>query len=252
MNESNTTKNNTITIKFADVIVSVDFIFDKTINYFTKYITTEPAQFHIISTRENLKKQYDSWLKSATKEEKSVGITKYALELAAVHYQISEQIIKRGYLLFHGSALAVDGNSYIFTAPSGTGKSTHASLWREYLGDKVTMVNDDKPYLFYKNNKTHACGTPWDGKHRLSKDISLPVKAICILERGEKNHIEEITPDEAFETMFKQSLHFDTVENEEIVLNVIDQVMRSVRFYRLTCNMELEAAKAAYEKLILS
>ncbi len=251
MNDLTTTKNNTITIRFADVTVSVDFVFKKTINFFTKYITTEPAKYHITSTKESIQKQYDEWLKIATEEEKAAGITKYTLEYASVHYQISEILLDEGYLLFHGSALAVDGNVYIFTAPSGTGKSTHAALWRELLGDKVTMVNDDKPYLICRDNKVYACGTPWDGKHRLSNDVMLPVKAICRLKRGETNHIEPITLTQAFDTIYRQILQFDTEEQLKKVLELLAQIIHGVSFYKLTCNMELQAAKVAYEALVL-
>ena len=69
------------------------------------------------------------------------------LETLAVYRQIAEAMPARDTLLFHGSALAADGVGYLFTAPSGTGKSTHARLWRELLGGRVRMINDDKPLL---------------------------------------------------------------------------------------------------------
>jgi serine kinase of HPr protein (carbohydrate metabolism regulator) len=58
--------------------------------------------------------------------------------------------------LFHGSAIAVDGVGYLFTAKSGTGKSTHARLWRELLGARAVMVNDDKPLLRVTEGRSAA------------------------------------------------------------------------------------------------
>ncbi len=58
--------------------------------------------------------------------------------------KLAESLLEYGVLLFHGSSVAVDGFGYIFAAQSGTGKSTHARLWRELLGERAVMVNDDK------------------------------------------------------------------------------------------------------------
>ena len=82
-----------------------------------------------------------------------------------------------------------DGFGYLFTAKSGTGKSTHARLCREIFGDGAVMVNDDKPLLRITKDGVIAYGTPWDGKHRLSTNTSVPLKGICILERATENHI---------------------------------------------------------------
>ena len=69
------------------------------------------------------------------------------LETLAVYRKICDQMPERDTFLFHCSAVAVDGKAYLFTAPSGTGKSTHTRLWREVFGDRAVMINDDKPLL---------------------------------------------------------------------------------------------------------
>lgn len=56
------------------------------------------------------------------------------------------------------------------------------------------MVNDDKPMLRVQNGEVTVFGTPWNGKHRLSRDLAVPVKALCLLERSETNFIERIQP----------------------------------------------------------
>ena len=68
------------------------------------------------------------------------------LELTVIHEKMTLALLPRDIFLMHGSALCMDDRAYIFTAPSGTGKSTHARLWREIYGDRVRMINDDKPY----------------------------------------------------------------------------------------------------------
>ena len=69
------------------------------------------------------------------------------LETLAVCRKIAERMPEYDTFLFHGSCIAVDGVGYLFTAKSGTGKSTHTRLWRELLDNRATMVNDDKPLI---------------------------------------------------------------------------------------------------------
>ena len=116
------------------------------------------------------------------------------LETLAVYRAIAEKMPYCDTVLFHGSCVAVDGEAYLFTAKSGTGKSTHARLWRELLGNKAVMVNDDKPLIRIDGSgRAVAFGTPWDGKHRLSSNIAVPLRAVCALERAADNSICEIS-----------------------------------------------------------
>lgn len=94
---------------------------------------------------------------------------------------------------FTCSAVALDGQAYLFTAPSGTGKSTHTRLWREVFGERAVMVNDDKPLIQVREDAIYVCGTPWNGKHNLDSNQKVPIKGICLLERGTVNHIETIS-----------------------------------------------------------
>lgn len=85
-------------------------------------------------------------------------------ETLAVYRKIAERLPEYGGFVFHGSAIAVDGQGYIFTAKSGTGKSTHARLWREMLGARAVMVNDDKPIIRVAEGAARVYGTHWDGR----------------------------------------------------------------------------------------
>ena len=88
------------------------------------------------------------------------------LEELAVYRKIAERMPVYDTFLFHGSAVAVDGWGYLFAAKSGTGKSTHARLWQQLLGDRLIYVNDDKPLIRITRQGALVCGTPYDGKHR--------------------------------------------------------------------------------------
>ena len=171
------------------------------------------------------------------------------LELTAVQRKFADMLFEQNALAFHGSVVAVDGQAYLFTAKSGTGKSTHTRFWRQEFGERAVMINDDKPLLQLKDGKVWACGTPWDGKHKLSTNTAVPLKAICILERGEENHIEPISPRQALPMLLQQSYRPQTPDGTANLLTLLDQLTASVRVYRLHCNLDPSAARVAYEGL---
>ena len=168
------------------------------------------------------------------------------LESLAVYRKICEAMVEYDTILMHGSVVAVDDQAFLFTAKSGTGKSTHTRFWREVFGERAVMVNDDKPLLKLTEDGVLACGTPWDGKHRLSSNVCLPLKAICVLERGEANEITRISPQEALPMVFQQTYR---PKNLGKYRELIDKLAGRVEFYRLRCNMTPEAAQVAYEAM---
>lgn len=177
-------------------------------------------------------------------------ITPVGLEFFAIQRQIVSCLSNQGVLFFHGSAICVDGRTYIFTAPSGTGKSTHSRLWREMLKyHDVVMINDDRPFLKVEDGHVTAYGSPWRGKEKLGCNMSAPVEAICSISQGSENTIREATPDEMFPIFYQQSLRPFDKEGTENYLHTLDVLTRSVRLYKLECNMSLEAARLSYETM---
>jgi hypothetical protein len=153
-------------------------------------------------------------------------------------------------LLLHGSCVAVDGMGYLFTAGSGTGKSTHTRLWRELLGERAVMINDDKPLIRAgADGAAMVYGTPWDGKHRLSTNTAVPLRAVCILERAAENAIRPIPAGEAYPMLLQQAYRpMDSMAMSK-TLTLIDSLATSVGLWRLGCNTDIEAARVAYEAM---
>ena len=170
------------------------------------------------------------------------------LEIVRIYKKISEYMPFWDTFMLHGSAIAVDGHCYVFSAKSGTGKSTHSRLWRDLLGNHAVMVNDDKPLIKIQENGIGIVyGTPWDGKHRLSSNTAVPLKSICLLERSEKNWIHEIDEREAFPMLLQQVYRPYTIEAMEKTIELVQRM--KVRFYRLGCNMDISAADLSYNKM---
>lgn len=168
------------------------------------------------------------------------------LESLAVYRKISEYLVHRDILLFHCSAIMVDGQALLFTAPSGTGKSTHAGIWRKVYGDRVTMINDDKPLIKVDSTGSTVYGTPWCGKHGRQNNISAPVKAVFVLSRGDSNKVHRITKGESFPIFLNQTYRSKAEDSMRRTLSLVNTFSSSVSIYSLQCNMEDEAAITAY------
>lgn len=168
------------------------------------------------------------------------------LETLALYRRIAEQAPFFDTILFHSSAIAVEGEGYLFTARSGTGKSTHTRLWMERFGERAVMVNDDKPLLRICEDSTTVYGTPWDGKHHLSCNLAVPVKAICLLQRAETNHIRQIRPEEAYAMLLQQTYRPQDPAALSRTLELLDRMIGQVRLFRLGCNQNPDAALVAY------
>ena len=204
------------------------------------YVTDGPASFIVHVTQRDI----DFERSRADRP----GYSDAYLEALAVYRKIAEKIPEYDTFLFHGSAIAVDGAAYIFTAGSGTGKSTHVRLWREMLGDRAVMVNDDKPLIkVFPDGTATVYGTPWDGKHHLSHNIAVPVQAVCILERAEENHIREISKSEALPMLLQQVYRPADPTALAKTLALIGRL--DVRLYRLGCNMDKCAAGVSYNAM---
>lgn len=225
---------------FADIPVSVSTVHENTHKLLNSYRTDSAPLFQIITNEHDIVAERRISLE--------VPSTSSAyLETLAVQRKLSEALIDYDTILFHSSALAVDGKGYLFAAVSGTGKSTHARLWREAFGDRVTMINDDKPFIHIGQDEVRVYGSPWDGKHHLSTNTSVPIKAICILTRDTTNHIERISADEAFSILLQQTYRSKDPVKMVRTVDLLIQMTKLVSLYRLGCNMNLEAAVVSYE-----
>ena len=171
------------------------------------------------------------------------------LETLAVYRKIAEKMPDYDTVLMHGSCVAVDGAGYLFTAKSGTGKSTHTRMWRELLGERAVMINDDKPLIRIMDDGAVIYGTPWNGKHRLGTNISVPLKAICILKRAEENTISPVSATDAYPVLLQQIYRPADPAAMQKTLVLIDKLTRNVKFWQLGCNISLEAAALAYQTM---
>lgn len=228
-------------IELAERKIEINCLHTQILSLCRDYESEGEADFTVTVTRRDI--EYER-----SKAEPGTWTDGY-METLAVYRKIAETMPKYDTVLFHGSCVAVNGSGYLFTARSGTGKSTHARLWREMLGELAVMVNDDKPLIRVKDGQATVYGTPWDGKHRLSRNMSVPLKALCLLSRAENNTIRRITAAEAYPLLLQQIYRPGDFNALEKTLALLDELMAAVPLFSLGCNMDIGAASLAYEAM---
>lgn len=234
---------NEFCIQLAGINIGVKVRFAVTRAICERYMTDEPPVTEIAVTHEDLQLEHSFY-----RRENPDGprVRSSFLEQQALYRKIAELMPQRSTILFHGSVVAVDGSAYLFTAPSGTGKSTHTALWRQLFGSRAVMVNDDKPLLQLTDNGVLACGTPWNGKHGLGEPISVPLRAICLLQRGQTNRIEPTTAQQLLPFLMGQCYRPVDPDSLRQTLTLMDELCSRIRLYELHCNTDIEAAKIAF------
>lgn len=227
----------------ADVIFSVRCCFTSTKLLCSSYLVEDSAQAQeaIVITKTDLDRER-AWVLRKDPQDRS---TVQAIESLALCRQLALRLPNYDSILFHCSALAFDGEGVLFTAKSGTGKSTHTRLWREMYGDRVVMINDDKPFLRITENGAAVYGSPWRGKHNLGTNTSAPVRAICVVCRGEDNRLERVSAREMFPLLLQQTYAPEDPVAMACTLALVDKLSKQVGLFRLYCNMDPEAAEVA-------
>ena len=239
------------TYKIADVVIEIQSLYEGIHSYCKHYRCDEPAELCISVAKEDIHYEQQKSEAECLMEGKEVIVFPEGyLESLSVYRKLADQLLDRDIFLFHGSAISVDDRAVLFTAKSGTGKSTHTKLWRDMFGERAVMINDDKPLLRVTDDGVVVYGTPWDGKHRISTNCKKPLEAICILERGEENQIRQISAREALPMLMQQSHRSADPAAVAKMLQVINKASSRVRFYRLKCNMDPEAAQVAYNAML--
>lgn len=177
------------------------------------------------------------------------GTTASEAESFGVANQFNKKIIRYGAMLVHSSALVLDGRAYLFSAASGVGKSTHTRLWLREYGDRVHIMNDDKPVVRMNGDGVTAYGTPFDGGSGIALNERCPLGAIIFIERGEDNSVRIPSDKEVIQLLYFQTAHMVGAKTAEAMLQNFDSLIRRTSFYVLTCNMEPEAARVMYRAL---
>ncbi len=155
-------------------------------------------------------------------------------------------LLRFGGMMLHSSAVEYEGRAYLFSGPSGMGKSTHARLWREAFGEGVCVFNDDKPALRRFDGKWFAYGTPWCGKDGINQNKKVPLAGICFLRRGKENAIRRLSAAEILPRLMAQTPHNLGPNAMDCLLTLVEKLIAEVPVFELHCLPDTDAARMSY------
>jgi hypothetical protein len=173
------------------------------------------------------------------------------LESICLYREIAEKLPEYDAFVFHGCVMAYNGGAYLFTARSGVGKTTHAKNWLSLYGDKVHVLNGDKPVIRIIDGTPYAAGTPWRGKENYGVNEMLPLRAIVFLDRGPINRVSEILPKDATVRLIKQVyLPQKSALSLTKTMRLSDKILSSVRLLHLECTKDEKSAEVSFNALV--
>lgn len=227
----------------ADLKVDIDFRYDFAKQRAREYYIGEDTALADIRLKAE-DSDFENYIKTFNRDD-----CLDEFEYVIIGNQFHRSILKFGGIMFHSSCVVADDTAYLFSADSGTGKSTHTALWLKLLGDIAYILNDDKPVIRMTQSGIFVYGTPFSGKTELNKNKKAPIGGICFLERGKKNAIKRIGVSEALPLFLAQTINKVNSDELETLLSVTDGVLGSVDIYKLSCNTDIEAAKVSYSAM---
>ena len=229
-------------IKIANNVLEINAFNEFTKRYCFGFLTDEKPDYTITMTKEDLENE------SSNSNNGQVYVNE---EISALYRKRADLLVEDGVVVFHSSAISVDGNGFLITARSGVGKSTHAKNLSDYIGESLKYINDDKPLLKVNDNDVIVYSTPWNGKERRGNNISAPLKAIFFLSRGETNSYRKIVnKEEIYIKMLSQIYLPKEKSKREKALIIADKLLKNVNFYEINVTKDIESAKMTYEEII--
>ncbi len=197
---------------------------------------------------------------SAGEPEIVVGGSAEALQAAQPHLSLDDceylttggsfyrQLLMHGGMLLHASAVVVDGFAYLFSAPCGTGKSTHTQMWlRSFPG--AYILNDDKPALRRQDGRWYAYGTPWSGKTSQNVNRRVPLGGICVLTRGPEDRIVPLAGPQAIHALLDQTARPAGPQPRIQLLELLSSLLEEVPVWKLECTPTQQAAQVSREAM---
>jgi hypothetical protein len=229
-------------IKIADLPVGISCTHPHLSDVCSEYLTDEAPLFSVGADEEHKEELRKFFLGS------SQVFSDAFLESVAVQEKVCAAVLDYDAAVFHAALISFDGQGIAFAAPSGTGKTTHIKLWQRLYGDRVEIINGDKPLFTLRSGRFFASGMPWCGKENWGCNKTVPLKAICFIDRAEHNLISPLEDNR--EIMSRLFLQLVMPEEHRLMVKYLDfanKLINTVPFYLLRCNMELSAAQTAHD-----
>ena len=231
----------TFRIKIANIVLEINAFYEVTKEYCKDFLSDEEPQWTITLTKEDLENELH------IREDGKVYASE---EISASYRKIADLFVEQDILVMHGSSFKVNNCAFIITARSGVGKSTHVNLLKQYLGDRFSYINDDKPLLEVKDDELTLYSSPWNGKERRGNNTSAPLKSVIFLTRGDNTYKKLDNKNDVYFRLLSQIYLPKDKAKREKALKLIDILLKKLNFYEINVNMDISSAQMTSERII--
>ena len=237
------------TMRLAGVEVEVRALHESTREFCGDYLTGGPTSERVELSQADI----DAERALSAKHDERAGLpvqdhSDAYLETLALYRKVADVMVAHDAIVFNGCVLAVDGWAYVFTAPSGTGKTTHARYWLNQVSG-AHVLNGDKPLLRMRDGVAFACGTPWQGKECMGRNEDLPIAGICVLERSEQAHIESVGFVDVMDVIIAQTYRLPDVGGLARCLELVEEIGGTTPLWRMGCTLDERCARMSHEAM---
>ena len=229
-------------IKIADIPIGLECRFEYTKKFVKDFVTDSAPLFTVSASDAEIEREH---------EVSGIRVPNEYAENIVMYRKIAERLADFDAIVFHGAVLEYDGVAYAITAHSGVGKTTHTRIWLKEFGDKVKILNGDKPILRIMDGRVYACSTPWMGKEGYGYNAIRPLGGIAFLSRGMQNKSRLVSASDAVMRFMNQVyLSKGNILSLTKSMRVTDGILSGVPLYELECNMQADAAHVAYDAFV--
>ena len=232
-----------IKILLADLVIEIDNKCDYFRDFCNDYLYDgdKPTDIFVKVTEEDIIAQRNAAEEDHTDE---------YLESIAAYRKIADEILKFDAFVMHGTVVKVEEKGIMFTAVSGTGKTTHMLYWMKLLGvENVKVINGDKPIIRFFDGVPYAFGTPWCGKEGLNTNDRVVLSDICLIERGEVDEAFLATKMDVFSHFIKQIYRPSKTELISQTFDLAGKLFKYSNLRKFKCRKNISAAKTAYDAI---
>lgn len=162
--------------------------------------------------------------------------------------EAEHHIVQHGGFLLHASFIRWKDRAVLFTAPSGTGKSTQADLWCRLRG--AELINGDRTAVMVRPEGITAYGIPFCGTSGVCKNAALPVAAIVYLSQAPQSVVTPLRGLRAFRSVW-EGCSVNVWDREDVArcTQTVMDAVQQVPVYHLACTPD-ETAVIELEKII--
>ena len=224
-------------------------VYDNTV----KFYKTKDGFIHELYPGPNMEAY--AWVKPVNKhyyevkylsgKEKNIDYSRNIIDIMNIEQVLNSYNI----FLLHSSFIKYQDKAIIFSAPSGTGKSTQADLWEKY--ENVEIINGDRTGIRKMDGKWTAYGLPIAGSSGIYKNKKAEISHIIVLKQGKENKLTQLSPREAFVKLYSETLvHTWDKAFQENIINMITDLVQNVQIYQYECVPDKSAVEFLKEQVI--